>query len=200
VLEDAPPEETPAEDTSAEDDQKEYDPERAPIEYAPQSTEKTPLQDTIIEDAPVEYAPMADVPMDDPPKEGTNMPDALDTEELDTAEVIKTLTILAHAISMPRNGFVKAETTQSPTVSPLSSPRSSPPPQKGLQQLVADSKSAATLHQARKRKTQKARHTAVPPAKKQKLGPATTATAPVSRLKRRQKQGVSKMRATTSVP
>jgi hypothetical protein len=202
VLEDAPPEETPAEDASAQDDDEEYDPERAPIEYAPRSTKQTPLQDTIIDDAPEEYAiiekaPMADVTMDDPPKEDTTMSDALNTEELDTAEILKTLTILAHAISTPLNGFVKAETVKSPTVSPLSSPRSSPPPRKGLQKLVTASKSAAALHQARKRKSLKARHTAVPPAKKQKMSPATTATAPVPRLKRRQKQGVSAMRTTT---
>lgn len=196
VLEAAPLEEAQAESASAEHEEEEYDPERAPIEYAPQSTEQTPLQDIIIDDAPVEYipieqAPMTDVPMDDAPKDDTNTPDALATADLDPTDALNALSLLPQPVSAPHNDFIKAETARSPTVSPLSSPASSPPPQKGLRQLVTASKSATTLQQQRKRKVDEGRHSVSPPAKRTRLDTATTASAPVPRLKRRLGQGVS---------
>ena len=146
--------------------------------------------------APTQDAPMAGVTVDEPPKDDTTMPDALTAAEpnpADAADASSTLPLLPYAASTPPNDSTKPENVQSLTVSPLSSSRSSPSPNQGLQRLLTSSKIAGTLQlAARKRKVDKAGHSAGPDAKRKKLGPTTTTTTvPAPRLKRRRKSGVS---------
>ena len=174
------------------------------IEYA--HVQQTPVQRSSVQDevmegyvievAPTQDAPMADVTMDDLPKEDTTMSDALTTAELnpaDAADAFRTLTLVPQTISAPHNGFIKPEAIQSPTFSPLSLPGTSPPPKKGLQRILTASKIAGTLQPAaRKREVDRAGYSAGPDAKRRKADPTTTpTTAPLPRVRRRQRQSVS---------
>lgn len=177
----------------------------SPQHVAGHNTTQDAALDEVLEDAFPEEVPAAiasaehndeNKPMPDPPKDDTTMPDALTAAEFnpaDAADAFSTLTLVPQTASTHPNDYTKPKTIQSATISPLSSPGTSPRRRKGLQQIVTASKIAGTLQlAARKRKVDKAGHSAGPDAKRKKLGPTTTTTTvPAPRLKRRRKSGVS---------